>query len=172
MLAPTTAIAKLRTVAWADLMLVGIDQSIKRHSVDQPFFDQQRFERLDCRVRSEGTVSWPRSCAWAMSPVVAAPLAVKEPLRVVFIQYSSPGFPANAEVAEKQHQRFMRNLLAALGGVNQGGSVQPKGVLAASEEQTKAVRHVLGSEDFVISCQGPTGAGKTGLICRKKYGRS
>jgi hypothetical protein len=37
-------------------------------------------------------------------------------------------------------------------------------LVAASEEQSKAVRHVLGSEDFVISFKGPAGAGKTALM--------
>jgi len=36
-----------RAVAWADLMLVDINQRIKRCWVDQPFFDQQRFKRLN-----------------------------------------------------------------------------------------------------------------------------
>jgi phage terminase large subunit-like protein len=78
-------------------MLVGIDLSIKRRSVDQPFFDQQRFERLDSqgKVRRNRLVSVIVATVLraAMSPVVAAPLAVKEPLRVVFIRYSSPRFP-------------------------------------------------------------------------------
>jgi hypothetical protein len=34
-------------------------------------------------------------------------------------------------------------------------------LVAASEEQSKAVRHVLGSKDFIISFKGPAGAGKT-----------
>ena len=33
-----------------------------------------------------------------------------------------------------------------------------------SEEQTKAVHHVLGSRDFMISFTGPAGAGKTELM--------
>jgi hypothetical protein len=37
-------------------------------------------------------------------------------------------------------------------------------LVAASEEQSKAVRHVLGSEDFVISFKGPAKAGKTELM--------
>ena len=37
-------------------------------------------------------------------------------------------------------------------------------LVAASEEQSKAVRHVLGSKDFVISFKGPAGAGKTELM--------
>src|SRR3984957_5139870 len=37
-------------------------------------------------------------------------------------------------------------------------------LVAASEEQSKAVRHVLESEDFVISFKGPAGAGKTELM--------
>ena len=37
-------------------------------------------------------------------------------------------------------------------------------LVAASEEQSKAVRHVLGSEDFMISFKGPAGAGKTELM--------
>jgi conjugative relaxase-like TrwC/TraI family protein len=37
-------------------------------------------------------------------------------------------------------------------------------LVAASEEQSKAVHHVLGSKDFVISFKGPAGAGKTGLM--------
>jgi primosomal protein N' len=37
-------------------------------------------------------------------------------------------------------------------------------LVAASEEQSKAVRHVLGSTDFVISFKGPAGAGKTELM--------
>src|SRR3984957_5623944 len=37
-------------------------------------------------------------------------------------------------------------------------------LVAASEEQSKAVRHVLASEDFVISFKGPAGAGKTELM--------
>jgi AAA domain/TrwC relaxase len=35
---------------------------------------------------------------------------------------------------------------------------------AAGEEQSKAVRHVLASKDFVISFKGPAGAGKTALM--------
>jgi conjugative relaxase-like TrwC/TraI family protein len=37
-------------------------------------------------------------------------------------------------------------------------------LVAASDEQSKAVRHVLVSEDFVISFKGPAGAGKTELM--------
>jgi hypothetical protein len=37
-------------------------------------------------------------------------------------------------------------------------------VVGVSEEQSKAVHHVLGSEDFVISFKGPAGAGKTELM--------
>jgi hypothetical protein len=37
-------------------------------------------------------------------------------------------------------------------------------LVAASEEQSKAVRHVLSSEDFMISFKGPAGAGKTELM--------
>jgi hypothetical protein len=37
-------------------------------------------------------------------------------------------------------------------------------IVATSEEQSKTVRHVLGSEDFVISFEGPAGAGKTELM--------
>jgi AAA domain len=37
-------------------------------------------------------------------------------------------------------------------------------LVAASEEQSKAVRHVLASEDFMISFKGPAGAGKTELM--------
>jgi hypothetical protein len=37
-------------------------------------------------------------------------------------------------------------------------------LVAASEEHTKAVHHVLGSRDFVISFRGPAGAGKTKLM--------
>jgi len=34
-------------------------------------------------------------------------------------------------------------------------------LVGASEEQTKTVHHVLGSQDFIISFKGPAGAGKT-----------
>jgi conjugative relaxase-like TrwC/TraI family protein len=37
-------------------------------------------------------------------------------------------------------------------------------LVGASEEQAKAVHHVLGSRDFVISFKGPAGAGKTELM--------
>src|ERR1700675_633029 len=37
-------------------------------------------------------------------------------------------------------------------------------LVAASEEQIKAVAHILGSEDFMISFKGPAGAGKTELM--------
>jgi hypothetical protein len=37
-------------------------------------------------------------------------------------------------------------------------------LVGASQEQTKAVHHVLGSKDFVISFKGPAGAGKTALM--------
>jgi len=37
-------------------------------------------------------------------------------------------------------------------------------LVGASEEQAKAVHHVLGSQDFVISFKGPAGAGKTELM--------
>jgi hypothetical protein len=37
-------------------------------------------------------------------------------------------------------------------------------LVGGSEEQSKAVRHVLGSKDFVISFKGPAGAGKTQLM--------
>src|ERR1700676_3041464 len=37
-------------------------------------------------------------------------------------------------------------------------------LVAASEEQSNALRHVLGSMDFVISFKGPVGAGKTELM--------
>ena len=44
-------------------------------------------------------------------------------------------------------------------------------LVAASEEQSKAVRHVLGSEDFVISFKGPAGAGKTELMTEVDAGK-
>src|SRR6202011_1050078 len=47
----------------------------------------------------------------------------------------------------------------ALGGVKEWAIRHP--LVAASEEQSKAVRHVLASEDFMISFKGPAGAGKT-----------
>jgi AAA domain len=37
-------------------------------------------------------------------------------------------------------------------------------LVAVSEEQSKAVRHVLGSKDFISSFAGPAGAGKTELM--------
>jgi ATP-dependent exoDNAse (exonuclease V) alpha subunit len=37
-------------------------------------------------------------------------------------------------------------------------------LVGASEEQTKAVHHVLSSQDFMISFKGPAGAGKTALM--------
>ena len=37
-------------------------------------------------------------------------------------------------------------------------------LVAASEEQSQAVLHVLGSKDFIISFTGPAGAGKTELM--------
>jgi len=37
-------------------------------------------------------------------------------------------------------------------------------LVGGNEEQSKAVRHVLGSKDFVISFKGPAGAGKTQLM--------
>jgi ATP-dependent exoDNAse (exonuclease V) alpha subunit len=37
-------------------------------------------------------------------------------------------------------------------------------LVSASEEQAKAIHHVLDSKDFVISFKGPAGAGKTALI--------
>jgi hypothetical protein len=37
-------------------------------------------------------------------------------------------------------------------------------LVRGSEEQRKAVQHVLGSQDFVISFKGPAGAGKTELM--------
>jgi ATP-dependent exoDNAse (exonuclease V) alpha subunit len=37
-------------------------------------------------------------------------------------------------------------------------------LVGASKEQSQAVRHVLASEDFVISFKGPAGAGKTELM--------
>ena len=37
-------------------------------------------------------------------------------------------------------------------------------LVGCSEEHSKAVRHVLGSKDFVISFKGPAGAGKTQLM--------
>jgi AAA domain-containing protein len=37
-------------------------------------------------------------------------------------------------------------------------------LVATSEEQSKVVHHILGSEDFVISFKGPAGAGKTELM--------
>jgi len=37
-------------------------------------------------------------------------------------------------------------------------------LVSASEEQSKAVHHVLGSRDFMISFRGPAGAGKTELM--------
>jgi conjugative relaxase-like TrwC/TraI family protein len=37
-------------------------------------------------------------------------------------------------------------------------------LVLASEEQSKAVHHILGSKDFIISFKGPAGAGKTGLM--------
>jgi conjugative relaxase-like TrwC/TraI family protein len=51
---------------------------------------------------------------------------------------------------------------AALRGVKEWVIGHP--LVAASEEQSKAVRHVLASEDFVISFKGPAGAGKTALM--------
>jgi ATP-dependent exoDNAse (exonuclease V) alpha subunit len=37
-------------------------------------------------------------------------------------------------------------------------------LVVGSEEQSKALHHVLGSQDFVISFKGPAGAGKTELM--------
>src|SRR5262249_16831917 len=37
-------------------------------------------------------------------------------------------------------------------------------LVVASQEQTKTVHHVLGSQDFMISFKGPAGAGKTKLM--------
>jgi conjugative relaxase-like TrwC/TraI family protein len=50
----------------------------------------------------------------------------------------------------------------ALSGVKEWVIRHP--LVANSEEQSKAVRHVLASEDFVISFKGPAGAGKTELM--------
>src|SRR5271165_5656074 len=59
-----------------------------------------------------------------MSPVVAAPLAVKEPLRVVFIRYSSPRFPLNAGVAEQTTPAFQAKPIGCVGRC-QPGRVDP-----------------------------------------------
>jgi conjugative relaxase-like TrwC/TraI family protein len=50
----------------------------------------------------------------------------------------------------------------ALGAGKEWGIRNP--LVGASQEQTKAVHHVLGSRDFVISFKGPAGAGKTALM--------
>jgi AAA domain len=55
-----------------------------------------------------------------------------------------------------------QNEYEALGGGKEWFIRNP--LLGASEEQTKAVHHVLGSKDFVISFKGPAGAGKTELM--------
>src|SRR5579863_3093914 len=38
-----------RSIAWADLVLIGFDQLIEGRPIDQPLFDQKRFERLDAQ---------------------------------------------------------------------------------------------------------------------------
>ena len=50
----------------------------------------------------------------------------------------------------------------ALGGGKEWVIRNP--LVSASREQRKAVHHVLGSKDFVISFRGPAGAGKTELM--------
>ena len=50
----------------------------------------------------------------------------------------------------------------ALGGVKEWIIRHP--LVGASEEQSQAVRHVLGSKDFIISFTGPAGTGKTELM--------
>ena len=50
----------------------------------------------------------------------------------------------------------------ALGGKKEWIIRHP--LIAGSAEQTKAVHHVLASQDFVISFKGPAGAGKTELM--------
>src|SRR6202035_1744469 len=50
----------------------------------------------------------------------------------------------------------------ALNGGKEGVVRDP--LVGGSEERSKAVRHVLGSKDFVISFKGPAGAGKTQLM--------
>src|SRR5271165_2263426 len=50
----------------------------------------------------------------------------------------------------------------ALGGGQEWVIHHP--LVGASEEQSKAVHHVLGSKDFVISFKGPAGVGKTELM--------
>jgi hypothetical protein len=50
----------------------------------------------------------------------------------------------------------------ALGGVKEWIIRHP--LVATSEGQSNAVRHVLGSKDFVISFRGPAGTGKTELM--------
>jgi conjugative relaxase-like TrwC/TraI family protein len=49
-----------------------------------------------------------------------------------------------------------------LGGEKEWVIANP--LVGGSEEQTKAVHHVLGSRDFMISFKGPAGAGKTELM--------
>src|SRR5260370_37301786 len=50
----------------------------------------------------------------------------------------------------------------ALGGGKEWVIRNP--LVAGSEEQTKAVHHVLGSKDFVIYFKGPAGTGQTELM--------
>ncbi len=42
-------------------------------------------------------------------------------------------------------------------------------LVAANEEQSRAVLHVLGSQGFAISFKGPAGAGKTELVGRSGF---
>ncbi len=46
------------TIARADLVLVGVNQCVQRSTVDQSFFDEERFEGLDAegKVRRNGLV--------------------------------------------------------------------------------------------------------------------
>jgi hypothetical protein len=45
-----------RTIAWADFVLVGIDQRIKRRPINEAFFNQQGFERLHSQSDVGGNV--------------------------------------------------------------------------------------------------------------------
>ena len=58
----------------------------------------------------------------------------------------------------------------ALGGGKEWIICHP--LVGASEEPSKAVRHVLGSTDFIISFKGPAGAGKTELMANALDGNA
>jgi conjugative relaxase-like TrwC/TraI family protein len=102
----------------------------------------------------------------ARVPVAEALAWVKsDPL---FVRPDSEGRLVTTREIRDAEEKMIRlaaegqNKHEALGGGKEWVIRNP--LVGTSQEQTKAVHHVLGSRDFVISFKGPAGAGKTELL--------